>query len=74
MHAQCLTKSVIIRLIYFLLGNRNDSTLITRWCGYINPLSITSTTDALYIRFKTDLFYESKGVNMSYTEYSNSQI
>lgn len=53
-----------------LTGSRNDSTLMVRWCGYTNPLTLTSTTDSLYIRFKTDLFYENKGVNWSYSEYS----
>ncbi|KAL1236580.1 Neuropilin-2 [Trichinella spiralis] len=49
-------------------GGNSLATPIVKWCGQSNPTSIISSTDRLYIHFKSDSYYQEVGANMSYIE------
>ncbi|KRX17807.1 Neuropilin-2 [Trichinella nelsoni] len=51
-------------------GGNSLATPIVKWCGQSNPTSIISSTDRLYIHFKSDSYYQEVGANMSYIEQS----
>ncbi|KRY84951.1 Neuropilin-2 [Trichinella pseudospiralis] len=54
--------------IEVLDGGNSLATPIVKWCGQSNPTSIISSTDRLYIHFKSDSYYQEVGANMSYIE------
>jgi hypothetical protein len=56
----------------YAVGEQATAPLSARWCGSTHPFSITSSTDSLFIRFKTDTTFELRGANMSFVDYGRS--
>uniref|UniRef100_A0A914WY12 Uncharacterized protein n=1 Tax=Plectus sambesii TaxID=2011161 RepID=A0A914WY12_9BILA len=59
--------------IEVLDGEQSGAPVAARWCGSTHPFSITSSTDSLYVRFKTDANFELRGANMSFVDYEPPQ-
>ncbi|KAI6188032.1 Tolloid-like protein 1 [Aphelenchoides besseyi] len=50
-------------------GGLPTSQEITRWCGSDFPPGLTSTGDSLYVHFHSDNIIQSRGFNLSFTDY-----
>lgn len=50
-------------------GNLPTSDEIVRWCGADHPLSISGSSDSLYIHFHSDHLIQKRGFNISFIDF-----